>query len=108
MMGKIANEVIIETLRKIEDRQASMDRDMEKDRQGIQDLSVRLAAMEAELQQIRKAINLTAERTRDKLAEAVVPVVEATDKLTGQIKKSKMIMLKKETKNWWQKITGRR
>ena len=101
------NATILETVRRIEDNQAGMDRDMEKDRQNLQDLNIRLGAVEAELSQLRKAINQSSERTRDKLVEASVPIIQATDKLTGQIKKSKMVMLKKETKSWWERFLGR-
>ena len=101
------NATILETVRRIEDNQAGMDRDMEKDRQNLQDLYIRLGAVEAELSQLRKAINQSSERTRDKLVEASVPIIQATDKLTGQIKKSKMVMLKKETKSWWERFLGR-
>jgi len=101
------NATILETVRRIEDNQASMDRDMEKDRQNLQDLNIRLGSVEAQLSELRKAVNQSAERTRDKLAEAVVPVVQATDKLTGEIKKSKMVMLRAETKSWWKKLWRR-
>ena len=101
------NATILETVRRIEDNQARMDRDMEKDRQNLQDLNIRLGSVEAQLSELRKAVNQSAERTRDKLAEAVVPVVQATDKLTGEIKKSKMVMLRAETKSWWKRFWGR-
>ena len=41
-MENKTDKAILHTLRKIEDRQASMDSDMEKDRQGTQDLIIRI------------------------------------------------------------------
>ena len=99
------NESILKTVRRIEDNQASMDRDMENDRQGIQNLTIRLEAVESELRQIRQTVNLSAERTRDKVAEAMEPVINSTEKLTTQIQRKKMVVLK-APKSWFARIFG--
>ncbi len=98
------NESILKTVRRIEDNQASMDRDMEKDRQGIQNLTIRLEAVESELRQIRQAVNLSAERTRDKVAEAVAPVIDTTENLTSEIKKTKTVIFGETKKSRWEKF----
>ena len=101
-MDKV-NETIIKTLRRIEEDLASKDRDMAKDRQDIQDLNIKLQNMGAELSELRKAINLTAERTRDKVAEIVKPVAEATDNLSARIEKSKTVIFG-EKKSWFRRL----
>jgi predicted ABC-class ATPase len=98
------NGAILETLRRIEDNQASMDRDMEKDRQGLQDLTIRLEAVESELKQVRKALNLNVERIKEKVAEAVKPATEATKDLTTEIKDTKTVIFGEPKKSWWQKF----
>jgi hypothetical protein len=98
------NEAILQTIRRIEDNIARIDLDMEKDRQGIQDLNIRSKAVEAELVEIRKAVNQTAIRTRDRVAEAVQPLIDSTDKLEARVKKSRMVVLKEETKTIWTRI----
>lgn len=100
---KQTNETILETVRRIEDGQAGMDRDMEKDRQNLQNLSIRLEAVESELSQLRKAVNQNSERTRNKVAEAIEPVISSTNRLTTQIQKKKMVILKQPEK-WWKKF----
>jgi predicted nucleic acid-binding Zn-ribbon protein len=97
-------EIILDTLRKIEDRQASMDRDMERDRQELQNITVRLESLEAEVRQTRKAVNLNAERTRDKVAEAVEPLINSSDKMTTVLKKTKKVFV---SRSWLDKLLGR-
>ena len=99
------NEAILKTVRRIESNQASMDSDMEKDRQHIQNITIRLEAVEAELSQLRKAVNQSSDRTRDKVAEAVAPVLDSTDRLTTQIQRKKMVVLK-EKLSWWRRFFG--
>jgi hypothetical protein len=99
------NEAILKTVRRIEDNQAGTDRDLAKDRQHLQDLTIRLEAVESQLSELRKAINQNAERTRDKVAEAVEPVINSTDRLTTQIQRKKMVVLK-EKLSWWRRFFG--
>ena len=99
------NNAILKTVRRIEDNQANTDRDLQKDREHLQDLTIRLEAVEAELAQLRKAINQSSDRTRDKVAEAVAPVLDSTDRLTTQIQRKKMVVLK-TPKSWWVRLFG--
>ncbi len=103
-MEKIINEDIKESLRRIEDHLADMERSAEKDRQAIQDINVRLKAVEAQVEELRKATNHSAERIKNKVADAIAPITESTDLLTAQIKRSKMVVLKEDTRNWFQKM----
>jgi Skp family chaperone for outer membrane proteins len=106
-MTKPTDEAILHTLRKIEDRQASMDSDMEKDRQELQNLNIRIQnleqSFETEIREIRKAVNQTALRTRDRVAEAVEPIINSTEKLTTQIKKKRMVVLKEKV-GWFERL----
>lgn len=84
-----------------------MDRSMEKDRQHIQNLDVRMSGVESQIEELRKAINLSSERIKNKVQGVVDPVIESTDRLTTQIEKKKMVVLKWEAKSWWQKFWGK-
>lgn len=97
------DDTILKTLRRIEDNQASMERDMEKDRQDLQNITIRLETVEAELRQVRKSFNLNAERNRDKVAEATEPLIQSVDKLSASIRKHKKVMIP-DTRSWWNKV----
>jgi uncharacterized protein YoxC len=98
-------KTILSVVRRIENDLASKDRDMAKDRQDIQDINIKLQNMGAELSELRKAINLNVERTRDTVAEAVEPIKDATENLTSKIEKSKTVIFG-EKKSWLQKLIG--
>lgn len=91
-------KAITETVRRIEDHLSSLDRDLEKDRQDLQDLNIKIGQVVAEMGELRKSVNLNAERTRDKVAEAVEPVIISADKLEKTLKNGKEI--------WWRRILG--
>ena len=97
-------DATLQTVRRIEKAQADMDVDMEKDRQHLQDINIRLSSVENQLEELRKAINQNARRVKDKIQDVVDPIIESTDRLEHRIAKSKMVVLKEETKTWWQKL----
>lgn len=99
-------ESILKTVHRIEDAQASMDSDMSKDRQDLQNLTIRLQAVEAELSQLRKAVNTSSDRTRDKVAEAVTPVIDMGDRLATQIHKAKKLYIP-EPRNWFDRLMNK-
>ncbi len=101
------DDAILKTVRRIEDHIAAMDRDMEKDRQDLQNLSIEVRQLVGQVEQLRRATNMNAERTRDKVAEAVEPILDTADKLTTQIQKKKMVVLKEKGKSFWDKLLGR-
>ena len=100
-------ESILKTVRRIEDHQSSMDRDMEKDRQDIQNLSIKVAAVVEQMEQLRRATNLSVERTRDKVAEAVEPLINSSDRLTAEIKSKEKVTIKPDKRSWWKRLIGR-
>jgi len=104
-MKNETSKAILSVIRRIEDNQASTDRDLEKDRQNLQDLAIKVSTLSEEVTQLRKAVNQNAERTRDKVAEAVEPVINSADNLATQIEKKKMVVLQDKRK-WWQVILG--
>lgn len=101
---------ILSTIRRIEDHQASMDRDMESDRRSLQDLSVAVQQLVAEVGELRKRVGLIPNQVRDKVAEVNEPVIESNTELKNAVDKAKKkdIIFVKEGKSWLQKIIGKR
>jgi len=85
-------------------RITDIDTELEQDRHNIQDLNINITSLREEMNQIRKAVNLTSEKVKNKVADVVEPIVECSDRLTTEINDKKMVVLKPETKKWWEKI----
>ena len=98
-------KTILETLRKVQQRQDDMDMDMEKDRQSLQNLNIRLSNMESQIEELRKAVNQSSERTKNKVADVVAPVIESADRLSTEINDKKMVILKQTTQNIFTRIS---
>jgi chromosome segregation ATPase len=98
------------TVRRIEDHQASMDRDLETDRRNLQDLSVAVQQLVAEVGELRKRVGLIPNQVRDKVAEVNGPIIESNEELKNAVDKAKKkdIIFVKEGKSWLQKIIGRK
>ena len=84
-----------------------IDNELDKDRHGIQENNIKLSTIIEELAQMRKAINMTSEKVKNKVADIVDPIIESSDRLTTEINDKKMVVLKTSTKKWWQKFWRR-
>lgn len=90
------NDIILSTVRKVEDQIASIDRDLEKDRQNLQNLTIEVKTLASQMEEVRRAINLNAERVRDKVADVVEPVMGATRDLQDEIHNKKTLVVKEK------------
>jgi hypothetical protein len=89
-----------------------------KDREGIQNLVIEIQNLKSEVAQIRKAVNDNPARVKSQVADVVEPVVgvvqenaQATQGLTAQIEKKKMVVVKEQIikkKNWLQRLFGKK
>lgn len=102
------NNATLKTVRRIEEKISDIDRDMEKDRQRLQDINIRLQGVETQLETLRGAVNQNASRTKDKVNDVLEPVIESMDRLSGSIKKSKKVYIKEEVRKFWSLFTGKR
>jgi predicted nucleic acid-binding Zn-ribbon protein len=100
-------KILIEEIRAIKDQVNDIDDGLGKDRERIQDLTIRLENVETEIKQTRQAINRSSEITKNKVADVVEPIIESTDNLSAQIKESKTIIFGKE-KSWVKKLVEKR
>jgi chemotaxis protein histidine kinase CheA len=97
------NETILKTVRQIQENQDNLDRDLTKDRQDIQNLNIKVETLISEMAETRRAINLNAERVKQKTSEAIEPITEATQNLASKIAKSKTVIFG-EKLNWFQRL----
>lgn len=94
-------EVIVSAVRRIENDITAIDRDLEHDRQDMQDFKIRLGTLEGELRELRKSVNLNAERVKDKVADVVEPmqkqVSNAVTDLKEAVEKKKVLVLNRRS-----------
>jgi len=89
-------EVIVAAIRRVENDLSSIDRDLEHDRKDLQDFKVRLGTLEGEIKQLREAINLSAERTKDRVSDAVGPIEKEVSDLKEVINNKRVLSFRKK------------
>ena len=104
-MEKITNEVIIEKLQKIQQTISDISMDLEKDRNDIQNLNIRTQSMEASIEELRKSVNRTSEKTKDKVQDVLTPISEEVSRLSTSINKAKKVYVTNKI-SWWKRIIG--
>ncbi len=100
------DEILLEEIRGIKQRLDDLDLNLGKDRERIQDLTIKLENVENEVQETRKAVNRNSEVVKDKVADVVIPVIESNKQLEKEVKKNKFVFVK-EAKTFWQRLVGR-
>lgn len=106
-MSKTDTAILQKTLKEVQDltrRVNDIDNELDVDRHGIQENNVKLTTVLEEIAQLRKSVNMMSEKVKNKVADIVEPIVESSDRLTTEINDKKMVVLKADTKPWWQKI----
>ena len=99
-------EVLVAGQRRLENDLSSIDRDLEHDRRDMQDFKIRLSGLEQEVRELRNAINLNAERVKDKVTDAVGPMVSEVQDLKEAVEKKKVLAFNKG-KGFWAKLFKR-
>ena len=69
----------------------------------LQEVRIRLGAVEGQLDELRKGLSKQAEKVQDKVSEAVQPLVDSSDSLKESIDKKKFKILREPFKwrIWW-------
>jgi len=98
-LDKIQYDTLIASMRELERKLDSMEADLTRDRQDIQDTKIGLKTLEGEMQQLRQSVNSMADRVKDKVAGVVVPAMEGVaddiDKFKKAVEKKKFIAFKR-------------
>lgn len=100
------DEILLEEIRSIKQRLDDLDLNLGKDRERIQDLTIKLENVESEVKETRQAVNRSSEVVKDKVADVVTPVIKSNKELEKEVKKNKFVFVK-EARTWWQKLWGR-
>lgn len=87
-------KVLVESIQACRDEIARVDRDLGKDREDIQEFSIRMGAVEDQVESLRKSLNTQANKIGDKVTDAISPI---TDTL-NEVKK----------RSWWDKFIKRK
>ena len=96
-------KVLLTEIRSLKQKVDDIDLAEEKDREQFQNQNVNLEHLKAEVEELRRAVNANPERIKNKVADVVSPVVDSTDNLTAQIKRSKTVIFG-EKKGWFKKF----
>src|SRR3990167_6772136 len=103
-------EVLVSSIRRIENSLTGIDRDLEHDREDLQDFKVRLGTLEGHVRELRKAMNLNAERVKDKVADVVEPMQKevsgAVDELQKAVEKKRVLLI--DRKGFFSRLFGRK
>ena len=104
---------ILETVRQVQKKQADLenhlndiDEGLAKDRNGIQDLNIKVGQNVAEVAELRGSVNLLSEKVKNKVTDAIQPLQDQADKISGQIKNSKTVVFGIDNRPWWKRLIG--
>ena len=92
---------VIKEIRGLSSSLADLDLGLAEDREQLGDFNVRLANVETQLEELRKAQRTSAEKTGDQVADAVAPIVEAIQEHTLAIEDKDSKMTIKEPFKLW-------
>lgn len=93
-------KVLTERLDSIQDVCNRIDRDLAHDRHELQELSLRVGAMEGEVHQLKDNITRMPTKVGDKVDDAVRPVTKETNDLKKVIQGKKVMKMTIKSR-WW-------
>jgi len=89
-------ETLMASVRSVQNDLAGIDRDLEHDRRDLQDFKIRLGTLEGEIKQLREAVNLNADRVKDKVTDAVEPMEKEVIELKEAVNKKRVLSFKRK------------
>ena len=109
-MTKDQYKVILETVRKVSEKVSTLsedvnriDRDLSKDRMDLSEFRVRLGTLEEEIKSMKGLLVTNADKVGDRVTDALEQPTKEVVKLTNEIKKSKKIIIVKNSFVDWLK-----
>jgi hypothetical protein len=100
-------KILLGEIRGLRNQVDDMNQCQGEDRQGIQNLVIEIQNVKTEVAEVRKAVNQNPARVKSQVADVVENVVGATQELTTQIEKKKMVSIKEPKKPFWQRVFGK-
>lgn len=83
-MDKDTVKVIFQKIDSLQNSIDNMDRDLGKDREEMQQFTIRLGAVEGQMDELRKSFRTMSDKTADKVKEAVAPITDTLDQVQKQ------------------------
>lgn len=105
-MDKDQLKVIFQKLDSLQNTINNLDRDLGRDREEMQQFTIRLGAVENQMDELRKSFRTMSDKTADKVEEVVAPMIEEAHNLKKSIDKKKFIRIEKI--GWFKKLFKRR
>ena len=99
-MTKDEFNVLSEKVDSIQKGLDQIDRDLGKDREDIQQMTIRLGAVEGQVDELRKQLRTHADKIGDRVAEAAQPIIDEAHDLRQEIKDKKIIVKIKTLPLW--------
>lgn len=87
-------KVLIKEVRGMREEVGRIDRDMARDREGMEDFRVQLVNLKSEVEQLRHSLVAHADTMKDKVTDALEPAVNEMALLKTEIKKKRMTVIK--------------
>ena len=106
-MQKDEFKVLSTKINTLQDGVDLIDRDMAQDREEIQQMTIRLGAVESQIDELRKLVTQLPQKTQDKVIEAAAPIIEEAQGLSKQISRKKTMVIREKTKSLWRKLLRR-
>ena len=106
-MKKEEYNILLEELKEVKTTINDIDMSLEKDRERLQDLTIKLENVETEVKETRRAVNRSVERVQNGVAEVVEPAITSNEELKEEVKKRKTVFVT-ERKNWFLKLFEKR
>lgn len=100
-MNEFQLEVVLDRIDKIQSTVDRIDRDLTTDREDIQRFTIKLTTMESQMEEFRKSLGVFETKVKDKIDDALQPMIDETKDLKEAIDEKQLTTLTK-TKHWWQ------
>ena len=106
-MTKTANQILLDAIQGCRDDIAGVDRDLAADRTGNEKVAMTLVALQEQIGQLIKRLELIENKIKDRVSEAIAPAMEQAEDLSRVIQGKKVIVIdkaeaKKQKRHWWQ------
>ena len=106
-MTKTANQILLDAIQGCRNDIAGVDRDLAADRASNEKVAMTLVALQEQISQLIKRLELIEKKIQDRVSEAIAPAMEKGQGLLNVIQRKKVIGIdkaeaKKQKKHWWQ------
>lgn len=99
-------KVILQRIDNIASVVDRIDRDLAQDRKELQQFTIRLGNVELQIEELRKIVSALPQKTQDKVAETMQPMIEEAQNLGEKIEKKTFRILREPFS--WKKLFNKK